>query len=75
MGMPSSSIDPEVGGIRPVSMRMVVDFPAPFGPRNPKKQPRGTVEVQAVDRGLAPVDLAEIADFNRRRQTVHAVSS
>src|SRR5581483_8902846 len=30
---------PAVGRIRPTSMRMVVVFPAPFGPRNPKTSP------------------------------------
>src|SRR5712692_1084245 len=30
---------PVVGLIRPTSMRMVVVFPAPFGPRNPKTSP------------------------------------
>src|SRR5437660_12286140 len=30
---------PEVGAARPSSSRMVVDFPAPFGPRNPVIRP------------------------------------
>src|SRR5690349_5012263 len=33
---------PLVGVSRPQSMRMVVDFPAPLGPRNPKISPRAT---------------------------------
>ncbi len=33
---------PEVGRSSPVSILMVVLFPAPFGPRNPKKRPRAT---------------------------------
>src|SRR5512137_175855 len=33
---------PEVGVSRPQSMRIVVDFPAPFGPRKPKISPRRT---------------------------------
>ncbi len=36
---------PEVGLSRPHSMRMVVDFPAPFGPRNPKTSPLRTVRL------------------------------
>src|SRR5882757_24655 len=32
---PSTSAVPEVGSSIPVSMRMVVDLPAPFGPRRP----------------------------------------
>ena len=39
---PSITASPEVGRRRPVSMRMVVLLPAPFGPRNPKKRPRAT---------------------------------
>src|SRR5947209_16459393 len=31
---------PEVGLIRPTSIRLVVVFPAPFGPRKPKISPR-----------------------------------
>ncbi len=34
---------PLVGASRQVNMRMVVVLPAPFGPRNPKIRPRGTV--------------------------------
>ena len=34
---------PEVGGMKPASMRMVVDLPAPFGPRNPSTSPRATL--------------------------------
>ena len=30
---------PEVGGMKPVIMRIVVDFPAPFGPRKPSTSP------------------------------------
>src|SRR5581483_7915454 len=33
---------PEVGGMKPVIMRMVVDLPAPFGPRKPSTSPRST---------------------------------
>src|SRR5260221_12013488 len=33
---------PAVGRSRPVSIVMVVLLPAPLGPRNPKKRPRGT---------------------------------
>src|SRR6185295_5596418 len=33
---------PEVGGINPVTMRMVVDLPAPLGPRKPSTSPRST---------------------------------
>ena len=55
MGIPSSSTDPEVGGISPVSIRMVVDLlKVPFGPRKPKKQPRGTVRFSPSTAALFP---------------------
>ena len=57
---------PEVGGARPISILMVVDFPAPFGPRNPKKQPRRDGKAQTVDGGLPAINLAEIPDLDGR---------
>src|SRR5881227_3024003 len=36
---PQMVTDPAVGRMRPTSMRMVVVFPAPFGPRKPKTSP------------------------------------
>lgn len=43
MGLPRTLAVPEVGSMRPISMRMVVVLPEPLGPRNPKTLPRGTV--------------------------------
>src|SRR6266481_7435703 len=39
---PSSCTRPDVGASSPVSILMVVDFPAPLGPRNPKNCPAVT---------------------------------
>ena len=39
MSWPHISAVPDVGGMKPVIIRMVVDFPAPFGPRNPSTSP------------------------------------
>ena len=39
MSCPSMTAVPEVGGRNPVIIRIVVDFPAPFGPRNPRTSP------------------------------------
>ena len=36
---------PEVGASRPVSILMVVDLPAPLGPRKPKNWPGATVRL------------------------------
>src|SRR5580765_1040858 len=38
-------------------MRMVVDLPAPLGPRKPKKLPRGTSRSTPSTAGLKPYDL------------------
>src|ERR1700676_4363259 len=35
---------PAVGIMNPASMRIVVDLPAPFGPRNPTTSPRPTLK-------------------------------
>src|ERR1700689_2006085 len=40
--MPRISIRPELGAKRPVSILMVVDLPAPLGPRKPKNCPGET---------------------------------
>ena len=34
---------PAVGIMKPASMRIVVDLPAPFGPRKPNTSPRATL--------------------------------
>ncbi len=38
---------PDVGASKPVSILMVVDFPAPFGPRKPKNCPAVTCRSMA----------------------------
>lgn len=45
---------PEVGASRPVLRRMVVDFPAPLGPRKPVTTPGLTVKVSASTTVLSP---------------------
>src|SRR4030042_1468660 len=42
---PATEPVPEVGGIMPQSMRMVVDFPDPLAPRNPNISPFFTEKV------------------------------
>ncbi len=39
---PQTTAVPEVGVRKPVTIFMVVDFPAPFGPRKPSTSPRWT---------------------------------
>lgn len=47
-------ISPEVTGRKPVTMRMVVDFPAPFGPRKPRTSPFLTVNERSSTATLVP---------------------
>ena len=43
-------MDPESGWAKPISILMVVVFPAPFGPRKPKKQALRDREREIVNR-------------------------
>ena len=45
---------PAVGASRPRIMRIVVDFPAPLGPRNPVTTPGFTVKVRSSTAVLWP---------------------
>src|SRR3954463_14971358 len=45
---------PPVGGMKPVTIRMVVDLPAPFGPRKPSTSPRSTLKEMSSTARLAP---------------------
>ncbi len=42
MSWPAIRAVPAVGSRMPQSIRMTVDLPEPFGPRNPKIEPRAT---------------------------------
>ena len=42
---PAMVAEPEVGGVRPTMTRMVVDFPAPLGPRKPVTCPGRAVKL------------------------------
>ncbi len=53
-GWPLTRTEPLVGSSRPRIIRMVVDFPAPFGPRNPVTVPGWTVNVRSETAALAP---------------------
>src|SRR5438876_1333938 len=45
---PLTQTSPEVGRKRPVSILIVVDFPAPLGPRKPKNSPARTVKFRLL---------------------------
>src|SRR5579883_975584 len=51
---PRTSAVPSEGARIPHNMRMVVDFPAPLGPRNPQMDPRGMWKVTRSTATKAP---------------------
>src|SRR2546425_1278317 len=53
-GRPSTRPPPAVGCTSPSSIFIEVVFPAPFGPRNPKTVPGGTLRVRSRTAALAP---------------------
>ncbi len=53
-GWPRISTVPAVGSSNPVSILMVVDLPAPFGPRNPKNCPGATLNLTSSTAVSAP---------------------
>ncbi len=56
---PATCAEPEVIDSSVVSMRTVVDLPAPFGPRKPKTSPASTLQVDASN-GLNVLRLAGV---------------
>src|SRR6266550_2604203 len=54
---------PSVGGIKPVIMRMVVDLPAPLGPRKPSTSPRSTENETPSTARLGPNVLTKFSTF------------
>ena len=54
MSKPATSTVPLVGGIKPVIIFIVVDFPAPLGPRNPSISPCSTEKVKDETAGKSP---------------------
>jgi hypothetical protein len=53
-GRPRTAVLPAVGRTRPRSARIVVDLPAPFGPRNPVIRPGSTEKVRSSTASVAP---------------------
>src|SRR5215472_9998651 len=54
MSKPPTVTVPSEGGINPVIIRIVVDLPAPFGPRKPSTSPRSTENEMPSTARLAP---------------------
>ncbi len=53
-GWPRIAMLPALGSRSPVSILMVVDLPAPFGPRKPKNWPEATLSVTSATAVSAP---------------------
>ena len=64
---PATVAVPAVGGRKQVSMRMVVVFPAPLGPRKPTIWPFLHFEGDVVDGSIAGVSLGKIFNCNHKR--------
>ena len=69
-GRPSTVTGPAVGRSRPRIIRIVVDLPAPFGPRKPVTWPGFDRERQVVHRQPVPVPLREAARLDHRAPTL-----
>ena len=54
MSWPQMAAVPDVGGMNPVIIRMVVDFPAPFGPRKPSTSPFSTAKEMPLTASKLP---------------------
>src|ERR1700751_385461 len=57
MSQPQMIAVPEEGARNPVIIFIVVDLPAPFGPRKPSTSPRGTVKETSSTAISGPNDL------------------
>ena len=63
-GRPLTSAVPEVGLSRPRIIRIVVDLPAPLGPRNPVTHARPDREGEVVDGERVVVPLGQIGGID-----------
>ena len=62
MSKPATVPAPPLGARMPQSMRMVVDLPAPLGPRNPNTSPLLDLEADAIDGHEAAEPLFQVFD-------------
>ena len=65
--MPATVAEPEVGAMSVPSVRTVVVFPAPFGPRKPNTSPWPTSNETSLERDAVAEALAQAIDGERRR--------
>src|ERR1051325_660095 len=69
---PPTLTRPSVGGMNPVIMRIVVDLPAPFGPRKPRTSPRSTENEIPSTARLAPKFLTKLSTLIISHSAVNA---
>ena len=53
-GSPATTAEPDVGAISVPSVRTIVVFPAPFGPRNPNTSPCPISKLTSANATLSP---------------------
>src|SRR6056297_2703198 len=61
MSLPQTRAVPPEGARKPVIIFIVVDFPAPFGPRKPSTSPFATEKVMPRTAWIGPNDLARLS--------------
>src|SRR5689334_1639129 len=66
MSNPPTLTFPPVGGMKPVIIRIVVDLPAPFGPRKPRISPRSTENVTPATARFVPKFFSKFSTFIMR---------
>ena len=74
MSWPQTTAVPAVGARKPVIIFIVVDLPAPLGPRKPSTSPRRHRERHVVDRDERPEFPGEMNDLQHRRGLTSPVS-
>src|SRR5713101_8349642 len=67
---PPTETSPPDGGMNPVIMRIVVDLPAPFGPRKPSTSPFFTVNDTPSTAIVAPNDFRRFRTSIMQRKAV-----
>ena len=65
MSSPPTAMRPESAERKPVTIFIVVDFPAPFGPRNPSTSPRRTEKLMPSTALIGPKCLTRFSIWTR----------
>src|SRR6266852_8109030 len=68
---PHTEAAPALGGMKPVIIRMVVDLPAPLGPRNPSTSPLPTSKETLSTASFGPKDLLRFSTLIKAPSKTH----